>query len=154
MSRSWSAVNTRGRKGRGRSEVVKVYWTSNRPNMAPKLFGCYRWCHVSLKYFCCTFTFQLCHFCHRKMAMCNLQFQSFKMFLNFWDVRLEISVVSAHVNLNGLMVHVKNRKMENRSAHWFWLTSIKQWRKCAAGKIAKDLYSRWNFATLTRRGIF
>ena len=33
------------------------------------------------------------------------------MFLDVWDVRLEISVVSTHVNLNGLSVHVKNRKM-------------------------------------------
>ena len=39
------------------------------------------------------------------------------MFLDNWDVRLEISVVSAHVNLNGLSVHVKNRKMENRSVY-------------------------------------
>ena len=34
------------------------------------------------------------------------------MFLNVWDVRLEISVASTHVNLNGLSVHVKNRKRE------------------------------------------
>ena len=62
------------------------------------------------------------------------------MFLNVWDVRLEISVVSAHVNLNGLMVHVKNRKMENRSAHWFGLTDLnKTMGKCAAGKKAKDI---------------
>ena len=47
------------------------------------------------------------------------------MFLNVWNIRLEISVVSAHVNLNGLMVHVKNRKMENRLAHWFGLTDLK-----------------------------
>ena len=61
------------------------------------------------------------------------------MFLNVWDIRLEITVVSAHVNLNGLMVHVKKRKMENRPAHWFGLTDLnKTKRKCAAGKIAKD----------------
>ena len=41
------------------------------------------------------------------------------MFLDAWDVRLEISVASTHVNLNGLSVHVKNRKMENRSVHCF-----------------------------------
>ena len=41
------------------------------------------------------------------------------MFLDVWDVRLEVSVVSTDVNLNGLSVHVKNRKMENRSVHWF-----------------------------------
>ena len=46
------------------------------------------------------------------------------MFLNVWEVGLEISVVSAQENLNGLMVHVKNRKMENRSAHWFGLTDL------------------------------
>ena len=33
------------------------------------------------------------------------------MFLDIWNVRLEISVVSTHVNLNGLIVHVK--KTEN-----------------------------------------
>ena len=44
------------------------------------------------------------------------------MFLDVWIVRLDISVVSAHLNLNGLSVHVKNRKMENRSVHWFVLT--------------------------------
>ena len=46
------------------------------------------------------------------------------MFLNVWDVQLEISVVSAHVNLNGLSVHVKNRKMVNRSVHRFGLTGL------------------------------
>ena len=40
------------------------------------------------------------------------------MFLDVWDVRLEISVVSTHEILNGLSVHVKNRKMESRSVHW------------------------------------
>ena len=50
------------------------------------------------------------------------------MFLNIWDVRLEISVVSARVNLNRLMVHVKNRKMENTSAHWFGLTDLNKTR--------------------------
>ena len=39
------------------------------------------------------------------------------MFLDVWDVRLEISVVSTDVNLNELSVHVK--KQENRSVHWF-----------------------------------
>ena len=71
--------------------------------------------------------------------MCNLYFQSFEVFLNVWDVRLEISVLSTHVNLNGLSVHVKNRKMENRSIHWFELTDLKkQCVICAAGKITKD----------------
>ena len=46
------------------------------------------------------------------------------MFLNDWDVRLEISVVSVHVNLNGVSEHVKNRKIENRSVHWFGLTDL------------------------------
>ena len=41
------------------------------------------------------------------------------MFLDFWDVRLVISVVSTHVNLNGLSVQVKNKKMEIRSVHWY-----------------------------------
>ena len=41
------------------------------------------------------------------------------MFLGIWDVRLEISVASTHVNLNGLIVHVKKRKMEKWSVHWF-----------------------------------
>ena len=60
------------------------------------------------------------------------------MFLDVWDVRLEISVVSTHVNLNGLSVHVKNRKMENRSVHWFWLTRLnKSMGKMCGRKIAK-----------------
>ena len=47
--------------------------------------------------------------------------------------------VSAHVNLNGLSVHVKNRKMENWSVHWFGLTDLnKTIGKFATGKIAKD----------------
>ena len=61
-----------------------------------------------------------CFVLHSKLAMCNLKFQRFfKMFLDVWDVRLEISAVSTDVNLNGLSVHVKNRIMENRSVHWF-----------------------------------
>ena len=32
------------------------------------------------------------------------------MFLDVLDVRLDISVVRTHVNLNGLSVHVKNSK--------------------------------------------
>ena len=47
------------------------------------------------------------------------------MFLDVLDVRLENSVVSTHVNLNGLSVHVKNRKMENRSVRWF-LIDVRQ----------------------------
>ena len=61
------------------------------------------------------------------------------MFLNVWDVRLEISVVITHVNLNGLSVHVKNRKMENRSVYWFGLTDLnKTMRKMCDRKKAKD----------------
>ena len=54
------------------------------------------------------------------------------MFLNVWDAGLEISVVTAHVNLNGLMVNVKNRKMKNRSAHWFGSTDLNKtiWKMC------------------------
>ena len=61
----------------------------------------------------------MCKFYHRKLALCNLKFLSFQMFLDAGDVRLEISVVSTHVNLNGLNNLVKNRIMENRSVHWF-----------------------------------
>ena len=43
----------------------------------------------------------------------------FEMFFDVLDVRLEISVVSTHVHLNGLGVYVKNRKTENRSVRWF-----------------------------------
>ena len=50
------------------------------------------------------------------------------MFLIVWDVGFEISVVSAHVNLNGLSVHVKNRKMVNRSVHWLGMTDLKKQR--------------------------
>ena len=70
--------------------------------------------------------------------MCNLCFQGFEVFLNVWDVRLEISVGSTHVNLNGLSVHVKNRKMENWSIHWFELTDLnKTMRKMCGRKNSK-----------------
>ena len=60
------------------------------------------------------------------------------MFLDVWDVRLEILVVSTHVNLIGLSVHVKNRKMENRLVHWFGLTHLnKSMGKMCRRKIAK-----------------
>ena len=60
------------------------------------------------------------------------------MFLNVWDLRLEISVVSAHVNFNGVMLHVKNRKVENLSAHWFGLTDLnKTIKKMCGRKISK-----------------
>ena len=61
------------------------------------------------------------------------------MFFNVWDVQLEISVVSAQVNLIGLLLHVKNRKMETLSAHWFGLTDLnKTMGKMCGRKIAKD----------------
>ena len=61
------------------------------------------------------------------------------MFLDVWDVRLKISVVCTHVNQNGLSVHVKNRKMENRSVHWFLLTHLtKLMGKMCEEKIAKS----------------
>ena len=72
------------------------------------------------------------------------------MFLNVWDVRLELSVVSAHVNLNGLMVHMKNRKMENWPAHWFGLTDlIKTMGKMCGRKNSKRYIADEIFATLT-----
>ena len=45
------------------------------------------------------------------------------MFLDVWDVRLEISAVSTHVNLNGLSVHLKNRTDYHLSfnTHYFCL---------------------------------
>ena len=49
-------------------------------------------------------------FCHRKLAMSNLKYQSFKMFSDNWDVQLEISVVSTHVNLNALSVYAKKKE--------------------------------------------
>ena len=60
------------------------------------------------------------------------------MFLDVWDVRLEISVVSAHVNLNRLSVHVKNRKKENRSVPWFGLTDL----NTKMGKMCSRLNSK------------
>ena len=43
------------------------------------------------------------------------------MFLNIWDVRLEISVVSAHVILNGISVNMKNRKNGKSFSTLVWL---------------------------------
>ena len=60
------------------------------------------------------------------------------MFLDVSNVRLKISVVSTHVNLNGLSVHVKNRKMENRSVNWLRLTHLnKSMEKMCGRKITK-----------------
>ena len=60
------------------------------------------------------------------------------MFLDVWDIRLEISVVSAHVNLNGLSVHVKNRKMENRPVHSFGSSDLNK----TMGKMCSRLNSK------------
>ena len=47
------------------------------------------------------------------------------MFLNTRDVRLEISVGSTHVNLNGMSVYVKTWKIKkNRAVHCFGLTEL------------------------------
>ena len=59
------------------------------------------------------------------------------MFLDVWYVRLEISDVSTHINLNGLGVHVKNRKMENRSVHWFRLTHLNKSMEKMCGRKKK-----------------
>ena len=55
-----------------------------------------------------------------------------------WDVRLENSVVSAHVNLNALMLHVKNRKMKNLSANWFGLTDLNKTMGNMSGRKKKQ----------------
>ena len=68
------------------------------------------------------------------------------MFLDVWDVRLEISAVSSHVNFNGLSVHMKNRKMEKRSVHRFLLTHLNK----SMGKMC----GRKNSKTLTDDEIF
>ena len=54
------------------------------------------------------------------------------MFLNTWDVRQEILVVSTLVNLNGRSVHMKNWNTKIRSeldikiwsVHWYGLTEL------------------------------
>ena len=51
-----------------------------------------------------------------------------------------MSVVSVHVDLNGLSVHMKNRTMEYRSVHWFGLTDLNEtMRKICAGKVANEM---------------
>ena len=109
---------------RGAGLMETILKMSNHPNMAPNLIGFCGWCHVSLYHSYCTFTFHRCQFCQRKFAVCSLWLQSFKIILNLWDVWLEISVVSAHVNLNGLSVRMKNWKMENRSIGLDWFCLI------------------------------
>ena len=71
------------------------------------------------------------------------------MILNVWDVRLDISVVSAHVNLNGLMVHVKNTKMENRSAHWFELTDLNKTMGNMCGRKNSKIYIAYEISQLS-----
>ena len=57
----------------------------------------------------------MCQVFHLKIAMYNLYFQNFIMFLNVWDVQKEISVVSAHVNLNGLMYGAREKQENGKS---------------------------------------
>ena len=60
------------------------------------------------------------------------------MFSSTLDIRLEISVVSACVNLNKMNVHVKNWKIKNQPVHWFMLTDLnKTMEQCVAEKAAK-----------------
>ena len=70
------------------------------------------------------------------------------MFLDVSNVRLEISVVSTHVNLNGLNVHVKNRKIENRAVHWFRLTHLNKSMEKMCGRKTTKQRQMMEFATL------
>ena len=46
------------------------------------------------------------------------------MFSNKVDIRLVISVVITCVNLNKMIVHVKNLKIKRQPVHWFGLTEL------------------------------
>ena len=71
------------------------------------------------------------------------------MFLDVWDLRLKISVISAGVSLNGLSVHVKNRKMENRSVHWFGMIDLNKTMRKMCGRLnSKKNKQEMKFATL------
>ena len=60
------------------------------------------------------------------------------MFLDVWDVRLEISVVSTHVKWMDWVCTWKTGKWKIGQYTGFnWLTSINQWGKCAEEKVAK-----------------
>ena len=46
------------------------------------------------------------------------------MFSSKLDIRLEILVVSTCVNLNKMIVHVRNFKIKNQPVYWFGLTEL------------------------------
>ena len=51
------------------------------------------------------------------------------MFSGKVDIRLVISVVITCVNLNKMIVYVKNLKIKRQPVHWFGLTELnKQWQ--------------------------
>ena len=61
------------------------------------------------------------------------------MFLNTWDVQLEISLVSTHVNLIGMSLHMKNWE-KNWLIHWFGMTELnKTLRRMCGRKIADEI---------------
>ena len=129
VARSWRRVDTRRRPGRGQCDVVPI--CCKRLLRQPIVLTWHRNRLATIDVVTLAFNIPIARsrstcakFCHRKLAMCNLNSKLFCMFLDVWDVRLEISVASTHVNLNGMSVHVKNRKMENRSVRWFWLIHL------------------------------
>ena len=46
------------------------------------------------------------------------------MFSSELDIRLVIAVVITCVNLNKMIVHVKNLKIKRQPVHWFGLTEL------------------------------
>ena len=48
------------------------------------------------------------------------------MFSSKLDIRVVISVVITCVNLNKVIVHVKNLKIKRQPVHWFELTELNE----------------------------
>ena len=60
------------------------------------------------------------------------------MFSGKVDIRLVISVVITCVNLNKMIVHVKNLKIKRQPVHWFGLTERNETMAVMCGRNSSE----------------
>ena len=60
------------------------------------------------------------------------------MFSGKVDIRLVISVVITCVNLNKMIVHVKNLKIKRKPLHWFGLTELNETMAIMCGRNSSE----------------
>ena len=60
------------------------------------------------------------------------------MFSGKVDIRLVISVVITCVNLNKIIVHVKNLKIKRQPVHWFGLTELNETMAIMCGRNSSE----------------